>query len=395
MRPRMRASWYGKAKPVANIMVHSMTKPNSNTHGKKIAFVCIPRELAIKPPIRHRGALADGGLSVFEFVVAATCATLARAGLNNIRHEYALSVGKKAIKRERLQASKDLQTKIGGVSYQFKLAGMDGYREGREAFAGAVQGECLVVELSVQAFFRRSGLARNSRSTALLPSTFDRLTMGTGSFGPVLRQWTKIRNGQLCLHINEEWLPQRRFARVPWPLPTSGATVLALYLFLSSTDQRSEVSIKTENLYSLLGIPLNRPAHAQRALDRALVSVNLHLKFLNRDRSLEECELPTKYVIQPLRDRDRLCFRAPHAKLTRSARANRIDEVDEQDAHQEELERFRSALNLGEDEYLDDEEVEEIQHRQKRNREVDRRRQQEEETRAEFQAMTARLREMK
>ncbi len=376
-------------------MARSKTKPKGDTQGNKVAFVCIPRELAIKPPIRHRGADADDGLSVFEFVVAATCASLARAGLNRIRHEYALGIGKEAITRERRQASKDLQTIIGGVSYQFKLAGTDGYLQGQNAFDDAVRGECFTVELSVPDFFRTAGLARNSRSTALLPSTLDRLTSKIGSFSPILRQWTKTRNGRLRLKVEGEWVPKRRFARAAWPLPTSGATVLALYLFLSSTDQRSEVSIKTENLYRLLGIPLNRPAHAERALDRALLLVNRHLECLNQDGLLDECELPAKYVVQPSRDGDRLCFVAHNGAPARSIRLKRIHASDEEYLHQEEIQRFRQSLNPADDDYLDDDEVEEIWRQQKYRREADRKQKQEEQTRAEFQAMTARLRAMK
>ena len=372
-----------------------MTKTNNRKQGSKFTFVCIPRQLVIRPPIRHRGAPDDDGLSVFEFVVAATCVRLARAELNNFRHKYALSIGKKAINRERRHASKDLQTKIGGVSYQFKLAGTDGYLQGQQAFDDAMRGECFAVELSAHEFFRASGLARNGRSTARLPSTFERLTMGAGTFGPVLRQWTKTRHGRLRLEVEGKWVPKLRFARVAWPLPTSGATVLALYLFLSSTDQRSEVSIKTENLYRFLGIPLNRPAHAERALDRALLLVNRHLERLNQDGLLDECELPTKYVVLPIQDGHRLCFVAHKGGAHRIIRPNRSDPFDEEDLRQKEIERFRQSLNLADDDYLDDDEVEEIWRQQNHRREVDRKRKKEEETREKFQAMTAKLKAMK
>ena len=44
----------------------------------KLRFVFLPAAILKSPPIRHRGDGPDAGLTVYEFVIAATCAGLAR-----------------------------------------------------------------------------------------------------------------------------------------------------------------------------------------------------------------------------------------------------------------------------------------------------------------------------
>jgi hypothetical protein len=264
-------------------------------------FVCLWRQVLTHPPIRHRGAPVDAGLSITELIIAATFAALARGTRSNARHEAAFRTGETYLKQERPQASKGMQYRVGGVSYQFKLAGSNGYARGREAFDRSVDSEPFLVECSVRKLFRVAALARNGRSTGRLDAVLDRLTKPIAGLPPVLMRWKRTDN-HLRLWVNAQWVPSSHFGRVPWPLPTKGATILALYLFLFGADQRGNKSIRTEVLYRRLGIPLSRPAHAARALDAALDSVNQHLAKLNQDDKLEEFELPTAFQIEPLKE---------------------------------------------------------------------------------------------
>ena len=189
---------------------------------------------------------------------------------------------------------------------------------------------------------------------------------------------------------------------------------MALYLFLFGADLRGKTSIRTDVLYKRLKIPLSRPAHASRALDRALDLVNQHLRRLNEGGRLKELELPAAFEIVPLKGGDWIRFqigRAAHAQRKRSHPIKRSrptqtqtprwdDEAtllkEDEEALLEaerERERFRRSLGLANGEYLDDDEIDQSQ--QEERREIARRRDQEESTRAQFQAMTARLKALR
>ena len=121
-------------KPIERYRPREAPAPAKAKPKARQPFVCLWRQVLTHPPIRHRRAPVDAGLSIMEFVIAATCAALARDTRSKARHEAAFRTGKTFIKQERRQASKGMQYRIGGVSYQFKLAGMDGYWQGRTAF---------------------------------------------------------------------------------------------------------------------------------------------------------------------------------------------------------------------------------------------------------------------
>ncbi len=305
-------------------------------------FVRLPREVATHPPIRHRGAknavaesnripkLADLGLTPFEFVIAATLADLARDQLDAARHTFAFAAGARALKRERRFASKDLAFRVGRTTYQFMLAGKDGYDAGWKAFR--VGNESFVVEVSERALFRAAGLARNDRSRAQLPAALRRLTRPVGTVPPLLHGWKRPGRGPFKLRVAGRWMPTRRYARVPWPPPTAGATVLALYLFLAAVDLRGETGISAETLRRRLGIPR---AHARRSLDRALDRVDAHLAGLNANGALDRAELPAAFEIVPLRNGRRLRF------VVRDDRAEREEEREDAERRARSDEMYR------------------------------------------------------
>jgi hypothetical protein len=301
--PRKHSALY---RPAGNV---PMLRQSANPH-HRLEYVCLARGFATHPPIRHRGDKSDADLSLFEFVIAATCAGLARAKLAEARHQHALRAGREALQRERPQASRDMSFRMGRVSYQFMLAGKVGYEEGRRAFDHNADGESFLVEISSRALLRVAGLSWNSHNRARLGSALRRLTKPIAKFPPVLWRWPKAPNGHLRLLVDGWWVPRRRYARVPWPPPTSGPTVLALYVFLAGADLRGEASIQTETLYRRLGIPMSIPAHAQRALDRALALVNKQLDKLNKNGKLDELKLPTTFEIVPMAGGTKVHFHA-------------------------------------------------------------------------------------
>jgi hypothetical protein len=273
------------------------------------AFVCIPRQLTTLPPIRHRSELADAALSVSEFAVAASCMALARKELSMERHDHALRAGKKAIdeKREKPIAHLD----VWSAREQFDLAGGEAYLRAHFEFGRTRSEKEVRIECTRSTLLKLAGLSRNERNARKLPNALRRLMQPAGGFPPlILSGGTTNASGKLDLRINGRWIPSRRFARVPWPAPTKGPTLLALYLFLFGADLRGQTSISTEVLYRRLGIPLSKPAHAQRALDRALDLVNKHLRQLNKDGKLDEFKFPTAFKIAPIEDGSRLRFQA-------------------------------------------------------------------------------------
>lgn len=198
-----------------------------------IDFALLPTTVLRHPPIRHRGEDVDAGLTVGEMALLTAIVGLARA--------------------------KKMMTFSGSQSELLRVA----------------------------------GLSRNAAQLAGLPAALDRLAApierGDLSVPPLLREWHRYSPQALSMTIEPAWLPTAKYDRVPLPVPTAGggATTLALYLFLCAADlrrhRRPPVSIWWETLCRRLGIPLDRPANASRALDRALASVNAHRVRLGLD----------------------------------------------------------------------------------------------------------------
>ena len=238
------------------------------------------------------------------------------------------------------------QFSVGGVSYEFKLAGIGGYAEGRREFDREAEVKSITMEASKRALFRAAGLSRNSKSVARFAAAMKRLTRPVGNFPPVVRRWSTSTGGKVRLELDPYWIPRLRFRRVPWPPPTTGPTVLALYLFAFGTDLRPDhrSSVETETLYRRLGIPLSRPAHAERSLDRALAGVNKHLLRLNETGALSAMELPVAFEIEPL-DRGARIHLRPIFE-TQVHKSSGFDEID--------CERARRRLGLAPDEAVDE-----------------------------------------
>jgi hypothetical protein len=70
-------------------------------------FVCLPRAVCLRPPLRHRGQSPQAGLSVAEFCLASACACLARRRVAEARHQYSLRAGREALRAARKTFSKE------------------------------------------------------------------------------------------------------------------------------------------------------------------------------------------------------------------------------------------------------------------------------------------------
>ena len=394
--------------------------PAPRRKAKPLTFVCLPNAILRHPPIRHRGALPEVGLSALEFAIAGACISLARAKLATARHEYALRVGKGAIRASRDKPLRNLD--MMSAREQFEAVGSGNYERGRFRFSREHNDKEFSVQCSPGALLRLAGLTPNGKNYARVTMALRRLTRTVGKFAPVLKRWERAPDGKLHLHVEGRWVPRQRFARVPWPAPTAGAGVLALYLFLHGADLRrnTTTSIGVVSLYRKLGIPLAWPAHSQRTLDRALDQVNEHLRRLNENGRLDEFGLPAAFEIVTVDDGDRLRFRksdrapdwgeddegndevererqkqARRAAPARREQSQPMDGRDDEDKlvelENQEREQFRKSLGLAWDEYLDDDEIDCLRSQQQGRREVVRRRQQEESNAAQFQAITAKL----
>lgn len=130
------------------------------------------------------------------------------------------------------------------------------------------------VIVSRQLLLRVGGLAVRARTRAKVNAALLRLRNPVGPFPPVLLSIQKVSARRWALTINPAWRPKQNFVAVPFPLPTDGRRVLALYLHSCQFTLASKFA--ATNLKSLtrhLGLS-RRPSHARRELAAALVIVN-------------------------------------------------------------------------------------------------------------------------
>jgi hypothetical protein len=316
-------------------------------------FVCFPKPVLQFPPIQRRNAAEPGFLSTFDIVVAAAIATLARAQIAADRHAIAFGAGKKALRQQRRELGKGSkwlnQYQVGGVNYEFKLAGSTGYLEGHQTYDDTGRDRVVAISKSglLAAAQRSVGGKNHARLSAALARLRQPVRVDTDEWPALLVAAKPLPDGRLSLTVDRRWLPSRKFGRLPLPLPTQGATVLALYLFLAGIDGRTESrtnSIKPETLYRRLGIPLSCSAHAERRLDYALRLVNAHLAQIRS--ALAEHELPIRFGIDPLEGGDRIRF---HAILA---------------GHDDAAQRAAATVDSGDDDW-DSEPAREREHRQR------------------------------
>jgi hypothetical protein len=354
--------------PPAPVTAPPKAKVMPERRAKSLAFVCLPNAILKHPPIRHRGAPPEAGLSALEFALAGACVSLAKAKQATARHEYAWRAANDAIRAHRERPLRNLD--MMSAREQFEAVGSGSYERGRSRFNRERNDREFSIQCLPGALLRLAGLSPNGKNHARVTAALRRLSRTVGKFPPLLTRWETAPGGKLNLRVEGRWVPRQRFARVPWPAPTAGPAVLALFLFLFGVDLRrnSSTSIGIVSLYRRLGIPLARPAHAERALGRALDRVNTHLLRLNANGRLDEFDLATAFEIVTVDDGDRVRFR----KIGRQPEQDQVDD-DWGDTVEETDEGERERQQEG-------------------RREVVRRRREEESNSALFKGMNAKLR---
>jgi hypothetical protein len=279
-------------------------------------FYYLPQEVLKAPPIRHRNGRPRDGVTGFEFALAAAIGLLVRLERGEEAHEYAWPSGKEAIdkrrsKLDRERARRERQRNIKRKRERYDPGydpGADGpptdhparYHQrrrhwddthytvaGRQAYAAAraeydklVADDKLVdVKVTRANLLRAMAVPRKGANYAALAAALQRLTQPIGRFPPALQRCDELPDGRLQLQVHPFWVPADCYEPAPSPLPTSGPTVLALYLFCLGADTRpgSDTTITVETLCTLIGIPA---AHARRALTQALQMLNRHLGLL-------------------------------------------------------------------------------------------------------------------
>ena len=125
---------------------------------------------------------------------------------------------------------------------------------------------------------------RNQRK--LVDAALNRLSrpVGGGEKSLVV-DWEELPNKKLLIQVSGQWL-QPPYVPVATPLPRT-PTAMALYLFLHSIETNNTYSRTDSSMIGLcerLGIPTRfGNAVASQLLDRALKSVNEHIKRLDHD----------------------------------------------------------------------------------------------------------------
>lgn len=268
-------------------------------------FACLPRAVLSHPPINHRARPIEGRLCVFDAAMLAAIVILARDRLVGLRHERALAAGRAALRQQRGKLDKDSKRmnafRIGGVGYEFALAGGEGYLAGRANFKPP---ETIEIEVSRSGLLKAARMSDNSRNNGRVDAALTRLrepiSAGPHQMPPLLRGVTRRAQGGWTLQVNGVWLPTRRFGRVPLPLPTrgGGSHVAALFLFLAGIDQRGDAatSISVDQLCRRIGITGTRPTHRRRAIEAALRAVNAHIAKVLDGNALTEAKLPLAFA---------------------------------------------------------------------------------------------------
>jgi hypothetical protein len=326
------------------------------------SFVFIPRDFLTHPLIRHRDEAEGVGLSVFEFAIAAAIILLARQARRKTGHRAALQTGREAMRRRRSQRHPIRDTNEFSADEQFQMEGSAGFERGLKRYYEEHNEEDISIKTSRAELLRLAGFSRKAENSRRVSEALSRLEGSIGNFGPVL---SHCRPGKtLLLTVTAEWVPVKRFGRLDLPLLTCGPTALALQLFLSAIDESGKTSIRTEELYRRLGIRRSWPAHAIRALECAHRRVNDY----RRDLGLETFEIVE-------RPGQRLSFCAVENILDQDEKEEGIDgrqvAWDDEEAYEEaknqDREEVRSSLGLADDEYLDDDRIDQLRHRQETN----------------------------
>jgi hypothetical protein len=287
------------------------------------------------PPIRHRGDAPGVGLSVFEFVIAATLSHLARKRVEQTRRETAWAAGKAAMDKARNSCSFKSRVKRNDAERpaSFRGRGSRAYRDSEEQFNRTYRSVFKVEVSSSSALLKAAGFVLSRRNRSRIAQTLELVSRpvchGGRKLPPVLRGWRRLRLSV----VGGFWIPPKRFDKVPWPLPTrgGGTTTLALYLFLFGLDNRRDRHLmRTDNLYRRIGIKARRPAHGERAFNRALAQVNAHLTKLKAETTFKIVRKQDGAYVD--------IVRAGRAVEAREAEASkRLDETRKQ--RREELER--------------------------------------------------------
>ncbi|MGE5305423.1 MAG: hypothetical protein ACM3TN_19105 [Alphaproteobacteria bacterium] len=177
----------------------------------------------------------------------------------------------------------------------------------------------LTLNLSPYALLKFGGLSRTPANMQKLERALSRLQQTCGDLGPLVLSVRVVPFGRTRVRVSGKWLAPP-FGKVPMPLPTRSRVACSLYLFLQTIRHGSSIrsSISLEALAQRLGIDTNVRWIAQQSLERALATVNQHL------RKLHETGMPaTSYEL------DRA--KALNGRCRFIKEGDDIDEVDTDD----------------------------------------------------------------
>ena len=295
-----------------------------------LAYVPIPRELLVLPPILHAKVDNPDFVTPFEFAVISGTILVAQtiwfadiiekaygSGGEAIAEEERLDKKFKAdwkeVKRARRQAYRDSLARDAedeadildmtdkhdptkapkrghtyrGDTYAAKQAldetlRVAGSKEFDRRFKKLLKlGPPEIIECRVSAYqlLRQARLSTRGGNTKKLEASLDRLCRRVGEMDPLIKSWRRLPNGTLKLIVYGDWF-HPPFEQISLPLPLKSTTGLAMRLRLRSikTDAFNKRAMDGNKLCRLLGIRENYMRKKVRALNRALVAVNDSLK---------------------------------------------------------------------------------------------------------------------
>lgn len=361
-----------------------------------VTYAILPRKILGRPPLRSRGQPPAAGFSIFEFSLAVGCVTAARLARRGEAHRVALRAGKRAMDAQRA-AEQPIHDKYTESPYeQFQYTGRGGYIAGFQKFYSEHTDADTIIEASRYGLLRAAGLATNASNLARVPGALDRLTRAIGNFSPALDSW-HTSGLRLTFTVRREWLPAKNYCYMVWPMPTSGVIAARLHLFLATVDLRRKLNIDTGNLARRIGIRPGRSSHMERSLDNAMAIVNANLRKLVVTRSWaiinagprnqdvtgeweDKLRLGEGYKIVRVGDGTHVSFQRLPNQTNEQEHQPQDAQVPWDDkkalakviAAEEAAERDRFRENCDPEDYLSDDEIDELRERAEYRRRRDR-----------------------
>src|SRR5262245_32469768 len=308
---------------MARIARHTATVTTTAKRLQLKPYVRLPRALLSHPPIWRRHT--DAGLCYlppFEFGIMAAAIVVGSAQWHrDISAQAFRASGKQQLllhdKIARNRANYDLELpskppfdgRRQTSQELFEKFGRRKFHRSRQRRMQKGPPSTVRAEVTASTLLTCVGLHSNGGNHRDLENALDRLLKPVSDRPPVLASWEPLANKRVRLEVHGSWIySDEPFKYLPLPLPFRSASVLALFLFLSSlqwTNGTNKHNISFVALFERLGL-----RHRKQGYDRLSTTLNIALQHINTylaslpDGNLKALpRVVAHYEIKPLGDK--------------------------------------------------------------------------------------------